>query len=245
VVWWDPRALDLGAKAPFGVRRDDLIVKDVARHVVADGRSRYDRWRLARGDARAAGSVPSLHVSTVGRWASEAQAGADAMLSGIATTIVDAREHPAPRPGAGPAFGLLVHAVLAQVPFDAATSQIEEAAAVEARVLELGESDVRAASLRVERVLRLDLVRRAREAMTRGACRRETAVACVMSDGALVEGVVDLAFEEEGRWVVVDYKTDAELAADGEARYRRQIGLYATAIARATGRPASGVLVRV
>jgi ATP-dependent helicase/nuclease subunit A len=66
-----------------------------------------------------------------------------------------------------------------------------------------------------------------------------------MPDGTLVEGVVDLAFEEDGRWVVVDYKTDAELAADGEERYRRQIGVYATAIARATGRPASGVIVRV
>src|SRR6185369_14572606 len=27
VTWWDPRALHLGAAAPFGLRRDDLIVK--------------------------------------------------------------------------------------------------------------------------------------------------------------------------------------------------------------------------
>jgi len=26
-----------------------LIVKDVPKHVIADGRSRYDRWHLARG----------------------------------------------------------------------------------------------------------------------------------------------------------------------------------------------------
>jgi ATP-dependent exoDNAse (exonuclease V) beta subunit len=62
----------------------------------------------------------------------------------------------------------------------------------------------------------------------------------------MIEGVVDLAFEEEGRgWTVVDYKTDRELAAIGEDRYRRQVALYAAAIAQATGRPASGVLVRV
>ena len=40
VVWWDPSALALGAKPPFGVRREELILKDVPRNVVADGRSR-------------------------------------------------------------------------------------------------------------------------------------------------------------------------------------------------------------
>jgi ATP-dependent helicase/nuclease subunit A len=66
-----------------------------------------------------------------------------------------------------------------------------------------------------------------------------------MPDGTVVEGIVDLAFEENGTWVVVDYKSDRVLAAEGEDRYRRQIGLYVSAIGQATGRPASGVLVRV
>jgi ATP-dependent exoDNAse (exonuclease V) beta subunit len=245
VVWWDPHALDLGARPSFGVRRDDLIVKDVARDVVADGRSRYDRWRLACTDARTAGNVPSLQVATAGRWASDSAADAGAVLAHVPTTVVDAWEQRPGGRGAGPAFGLLVHALLAQVPFDAPDDWLAQAAAVEARVLGLGEPDALAAVSRVERVLRLDLLERARQAMARDACRRETAVTCVMPDGTLVEGVVDLAFEEDGRWVVVDYKTDAELAADGEERYRRQIGVYATAIARATGRPASGVIVRV
>jgi len=54
-----------------------------------------------------------------------------------------------------------------------------------------------------------------------------------------------LAFEENGTWTVVDYKTDREIEARGEGRYRRQVALYASAIARATGRPVSGVLVRI
>jgi ATP-dependent helicase/nuclease subunit A len=66
-----------------------------------------------------------------------------------------------------------------------------------------------------------------------------------LDDGTLVEGVVDLAFEENGEWIVVDYKTDREIAAAGEDQYRRQVALYATAIARATGAPASGVLLRI
>ena len=65
VVWWDPGALTLGLKPAMGVRRDDLIVKDVARDVVADGRTKYDAWKLARINARDRGSVPTIRVKTV------------------------------------------------------------------------------------------------------------------------------------------------------------------------------------
>ena len=90
-----------------------------------------------------------------------------------------------------------------------------------------------------------ELLARARGASRRGACRRETPVTCLHGDGVMVEGIVDLAFEEHGAWTVVDYKTDRELAAVGEDRYRRQVALYASAIAQATGQQARGVLVRV
>jgi len=93
-------------------------------------------------------------------------------------------------------------------------------------------------------VLAHDLLQRARAAEARGACRRETPVTCTLADGTLLEGIVDLAFEEHGAWIIVDYKTDRELALE-ESSYRRQVAVYASAIARATGRPASAILVRV
>jgi ATP-dependent helicase/nuclease subunit A len=61
----------------------------------------------------------------------------------------------------------------------------------------------------------------------------------------MIEGVVDLAFEENGRWIVVDYKTDREIAADGLDRYRRQLAVYVAGVAQATGKPASGTVLRV
>ena len=64
-----------------------------------------------------------------------------------------------------------------------------------------------------------------------------------LADGTMVEGVVDLAFEENGVWTVVDYKTDR--AAGGEDEYRRQVAVYASAIAQATGVPAEAILLRV
>ena len=66
-------------------------------------------------------------------------------------------------------------------------------------------------------------------------------------DGVLIEGVVDVAFREEGVWTVVDYKTDRDLDELERALevYRRQVALYAEMITRATGEPAHAVLMRV
>jgi ATP-dependent exoDNAse (exonuclease V) beta subunit len=79
-------------------------------------------------------------------------------------------------------------------------------------------------------------LRRARAAEARGRCRRETPITRKLADGTLVEGVVDLAFEENGTWIVVDYKTDRELRAAGIEQYRRQVALYAEAIRRSRER---------
>ena len=162
-----------------------------------------------------------------------------------AVDIIDvaSREH-SERPG-GIAFGVLVHGVLAQAPFDASPPALADLASLEARALGLSEEEAGAAASVVTRLFSHDLLRRARAADARGACRRETPVTRVLPDGTLIEGVVDLAFEEGGAWTVVDYKTDRELAAAGEDRYRRQVALYVTAIAQATGQRASGVLVRL
>ena len=63
-------------------------------------------------------------------------------------------------------------------------------------------------------------------------------------DGTLIEGVLDLAFDEPDLTTVVDFKTDHELSA-GETRYRAQLQQYVNAVSRVTGRTATGVLFRV
>jgi ATP-dependent exoDNAse (exonuclease V) beta subunit len=250
VVWWEPGpggGLKLGEKPPFGVRREELIVKDVPRHVIADGRTRYDQWRLARQDARDAGGRPSLSLATVREWTAEPAHPMPATADPAAISIVNVtppRSDADTRPG-GAAFGLLVHTVLAQASFDASRADLDTIAGVEARMLGLTDADAEAAADAAERVFAGDVIARARAATARGTCRRETAVACTLDDGTLIEGVVDLAFEEQGRWHVVDFKTDREIDAVGEERYRRQVALYAAAIQQATGVRAEGILVRV
>jgi ATP-dependent exoDNAse (exonuclease V) beta subunit len=251
IVWWDPSALTLGLKPTMGVRRDDLIVKDVARHVVADGRTKYDTWKLARIDARTRGSEPSVKLQTVRERATSEATEAQstprtAQGAGFAKdiSVISAPQWLRDRPS-GAAFGSLVHALLARVPFDASRAALEDVASVEARLLALDVPDAAAAVDVVERVLAHELLGRARRAEARGACRRETPVTLTLDDGTLVEGVVDLAFEEDGRWVVVDYKTDREIVEKGEDQYRRQLSLYVSAIERATGASAAGVIVRI
>ncbi|MEP7306072.1 MAG: UvrD-helicase domain-containing protein [Acidobacteriota bacterium] len=259
VVWWDPSALSLGATPPFGVRREELIVKDVPKDIVADGRGRYDRWRLARADARAAGSVPSIVVEPVRAWAArpvgppsasiphgEPPASHDQprlAIDAAAIAIAHVARPAADNRPRGAGFGSLVHAVLARVPLDAPRQTIADMSGVEARILGLEAEDAAAASSVVERVLAHDVLLRARAADARGACRRETPITCVLPDGTLLEGIVDLAFEQDQTWTVVDYKTDREMAAEGEEQYRRQVALYASAIALATGAGCKGIVL--
>jgi hypothetical protein len=159
--------------------------------------------------------------------------------------IIDLRARGAVVPAGGTRFGDLVHALLAAVPFSADRGAVDDLAAVHGRIVLATDEEMAAASAIVARVLSHPIMQRARHAEARGACRREAPVTCMVGRGEFVEGVVDLAFEEHGEWTVVDYKTDREIAADGEERYRRQVAFYAHAIAEATGQAARGVLVRV
>jgi ATP-dependent helicase/nuclease subunit A len=84
-------------------------------------------------------------------------------------------------------------------------------------------------------------------AANNGSCRREVPIAFKLDDGVLVEGIVDLAFRDHKEsliWTVVDYKTDFEVANRLE-EYRRQVGLYALAISKATGARTEAVLLRI
>jgi ATP-dependent exoDNAse (exonuclease V) beta subunit len=203
------------------------------RDVVADGRTRYDTWKLARITARERGSIPSIRVQTVREHVTNVATEAQRTQSNSPSVFLEKefsvpisvtsvplwlRDQDRKRFG-GAAFGTLVHAVLARAPFDATREALTDIAAGEARILAMDDSDVAAAAEIVERAFAHDLLMRARRAAARGACRRETPVTLTLADGTLVEGVVDLAFEEGGEWTVVDYKTDREIATAGEEQY--------------------------
>jgi ATP-dependent exoDNAse (exonuclease V) beta subunit len=141
-------------------------------------------------------------------------------------------------------FGALVHATLAAVPLDANTGQAQQIAALYARVFGADERETAAAAAAIRSALAHPLLVRARNALAQGLCRRETPITLRLADGSLIEGVLDLAFLEKGGWTVVDFKTDREFEKQLE-HYKRQVGLYALSIERATGQPCGGILMRV
>jgi ATP-dependent exoDNAse (exonuclease V) beta subunit len=237
VTWWDPRALALGAAPPFGLRRDDLIVKTGDMFGIDERLVEYERWRDDRARVLAAAARPSVTMMTATAWAAEAaKSGIDTVSSVDIEILPGTPDRPR-----GARFGTLVHAVLATVALDATEEAIEATAQTQGRILNATADEIRAAAGVVAAVLRHELLARARRSPN---VRRETPVTWLQSDGTLIEGVLDLAFEESDRTVVVDFKTDYELVA-GETRYRAQLQQYVNAVARATGREAAGVLFKI
>ena len=60
----------------------------------------------------------------------------------------------------------------------------------------------------------------------------------------MIEGTIDLAFEDLTGLTVVDFKTDRELATDLE-RYRRQLTVYCQALGTLRNTTARGILARI
>ncbi len=164
-------------------------------------------------------------------------AAAQRPLVPVSATALAARTAPPPvAPAAstlGRDFGSLVHRILEWIPLDAPG---EAGAMAEGLAPAFGvDADgARRAAEAVERALALPVLRRAREA---ARLWRELPVAFA-DGGALVEGVIDLVFEEDEGLVVVDYKTDAiarEQALAQAAHHAPQLQLYGRGLALATG----------
>ena len=241
VVWWDPLLMQGAPDDARGVRRGELISKEASATDVAADRATYDRWRERRSAMQASGSAASMHVATA------------TQLSGEAATpkheipIEDAG-FGAIRPS-GKRFGTLVHAVLATLPLDAKAGTVTELAALHAKLFAAPDDERAAAAAIATRLLQHPRIAAARAAEAAGRrVWREVPIALRMDDSdgppQIVDGQVDLAYETEHGWVIVDFKTDIEIASAQDA-YQQQVALYVEAVQRATGQPATGVLLRV
>ena len=239
VVWWDPHDLKLDAEPPLGIRRSELIVKDVAPQIVAAGLSAYRTWREGADRAVADGARPSISAQTVTQWAKNLAAD-DVAANLPPVQVIEVPREP-DRP-TGRRFGALVHAVLATVPLDGDVDVIQRLTSVQARTLGATDDEAESAAKVVHTVLAQPILARAHKASKANRCRRDTPVAWRDGDH-LIEGVVDLAFEADGKWTVVDFKTDEELRRF--SNYAMQIGLYGKAMQVATGQATSVVLMRI
>jgi ATP-dependent exoDNAse (exonuclease V) beta subunit len=239
VVWWDPHKLGLNAEAKFGLRQEEILAEDAGAQAASEGIRRYREWQERRAEILAAGGSPEFDL-LIATATAEAPPGPEIVIQVASTKTAGARP-------AGRRFGTLVHAVLRDVPLDARKPVIEPMAEAKARVVGATAEESEAAVEAVASALAHPLLRRATASEQ---CHREWPLVLkleaadrnVCATERVLEGVVDLAYQEDGGWTIVDFKTDAALSPE---RYQRQLAWYVYAVGRLTGQPARGWLLNV
>ena len=256
VVWWDADLLNQEPPATYGLLGEDLLVEGGGAAADAS-RERFERWRSRNQALLASGGRPSVRPEPV--------TGLDFEPPGpAAEVVVEELERVRDRPG-GLRFGSLVHTVLRDAPLAGEPDRIRELARLHGSLLAADAAEIEAAVAAVSAALQSPAARAARDSRR---VLRETPFVLPLpaSEGGsedgedgrgIVEGTVDLAYlDKDGRWIVVDWKTDlgdldapagaGDGAAEGPTRgeaYRRQVRWYCYALEQLTGAPASGRLV--
>jgi ATP-dependent exoDNAse (exonuclease V) beta subunit len=143
--------------------------------------------------------------------------------------------------GEGALFGQVVHRTLEHVDWSHPDS-LDKIASEVASGSGVGPALAARAAEVVRRALASDLVRR-----ITSADRYFKEVPFVFREnGTIVEGVMDVLFEEEGRLGIVDFKTDRVPKSRLEERadiYRAQMATYRRAVTMACGRPPEDVIL--
>ncbi len=230
VVWWDPRTLKLTAPANLGLRQEEILKGD-SNEAESASWIAYQEWKAQREKVNTEGREKEFDVFT----ATEAvEAPGDLSI----VVKFEAVEKPLGR-SAGARFGTLVHTILRDVTLDGKGAG--ELAKVHGRILGATDQEIEHASEAVAAALKHPLLERARKSKL---CRRELPILLKLEGNRILEGVIDLAFEENGCWHVVDFKTDAEIGPSRK-RYEKQLRWYCFALARLNKTPVEAHLLSV
>jgi ATP-dependent exoDNAse (exonuclease V) beta subunit len=232
VVWWDPSKLELNVDATAGLRYEKLLGEDGGVSLAA-----YREWQRERAALIESAAKPHFRIVLASQ-ATEIPPGNPIPVEIESVAKVQGR------PG-GRRFGTLMHAVLRDAPFDANPESIAKLVELNARSMGAPVSEIEAARIAIEAALAHPLMARARAAER---IHREYPVTLLLDDGALLEGVIDLAFVENGAWVIVDFKTDGDSGSGSRARrdqYLMQLQWYGYVLERLTGLRARAYLLEV
>jgi ATP-dependent exoDNAse (exonuclease V) beta subunit len=239
VVWWDPSRLILDVGEAMGLRQSRILEADESGAASNAGEIMHAQWRERHDAALAAGESPTFRVATATMMA---RAIASRGEPSAAAIRIEEMARPSGRPHSR-RFGTLVHETLLRTPLDARRDQIAKLAAGFARLLGASDVEAAAAADAVVSALAAPVIRAAAQAPE---VHREYPIVARTDDGTSLDGIADLVYltgaGAESRWVVVDFKTDADLAPRLD-EYRAQIAIYVRGISAATGRPAEGVIL--
>jgi ATP-dependent exoDNAse (exonuclease V) beta subunit len=233
VVWWDPHAMILQAPANLGLRQEEILSRADPEDAESPSLANYRQWQAERSRVRASGEIKQFDIFTATETLEKP--------TGFAIAITHHSIEKAPQRPSGARFGALVHIILRDAALDADRDAVTGLAEVHARMLGATDDEREHAVDAVFRALRHPFIERSRQS-TR--VRREFPVLLKLEDSRVLDGVIDLLFEANGRWQVVDFKTDADVGAN-RARYERQVQWYALAVSRLNQAPVDGHLLSI
>jgi ATP-dependent exoDNAse (exonuclease V) beta subunit len=214
VVWWDPSTLKLEVPMDFGIREKQILMEDETGEASGFGLVRYREWKDRRARSTNSASNPACEVLTVTRARSLQQAPARSSIR--VESLAKQKDRPT-----GPRFGTLVHTILRDVGLKADENAIAGLANIQGRLLGSSDEEVAAAVQAVLAALKHDLVKRAGLA---DRLHREFPLLVRLGEKQLIEGTLDLAFVEKGKWTIIDFKTD--LTATSQPPYLKQVEWY-------------------
>jgi ATP-dependent exoDNAse (exonuclease V) beta subunit len=232
VVWWDPRTLNLTPPANLGLRRDEILMP-VPDEKESLSLAAYREWQQKRDQITAKAQVQQFDIFTA------SETGESPKGFAVEVTV-----HSAPKAAGrstGPRFGTLVHTILRDAPLDADRAAITALAQVHCRLLGATPEEFDQAIQAAEAALAHPLIGRARKA---ARLHRELPIILKLENQKVLEGVIDLAFVDQGAWQIVDFKTDADISAN-QAHYKRQLHWYAKAISTLNNAPVQAHLLSI
>ena len=135
---------------------------------------------------------------------------------------------------AASSIGRAVHAVLQDIDVtNPSTAELGALASKHSRAHDVAGFEEEILRL-AHATLKTPVMQRAAEALAKSRAWRESYVCAPVGDsGLIIEGYVDLVFEDDGSLVIVDYKTDR--TTDATKAYELQLGAYVAAVRNATG----------
>ncbi len=232
VLWWDPAVLDLDLEPDLGLRQEQILARPEDPADEQRSLTEYRHWQQAQARARELGSHPQR---TIFRPSTAQQDPPDDLATITVETV--SSDLPSSR---GRRYGTLVHTVMRDVDWEA-PGEIDTLARFHGASMQATPDEIESAARAVLAALAHPRLVTARQAQL---SYREYPIMVRLDDGQLLEGTIDLLYQDEETWEVVDFKTDREIQRRRQL-YERQLRWYVLAVGKLKGEPAAGCLLVV
>jgi ATP-dependent helicase/nuclease subunit A len=209
VLWFNPALLELNKEIADGIANKEILQGDPGPGLVL-----YNAWKSRRATILQNGTKPSFQI-VVATDAASGQ-GVKIPVEIISIALGGSRTR-------GRRFGSLVHSIIMDADFDSDPVALQRLAVAHASRLSSPEEEIESAVGVVASILEHAILKAAAGA---AVAHREYPFLFRDEHGVIVEGNIDLVYQQNDEWIIVDFKTGP---ADRK-EYRRQVELYGQAL---------------